>query len=58
MKRRSLAYIAAACGLCLFLLSGADTPGSSSCIKCHTDESTLKSLVKPPKTPAASEGEG
>jgi len=39
-------------------LMATDVPGQDSgCVKCHTDEATMKSLVLPPKT-AAGSGEG
>ena len=43
-------------GLALAGAAGA-LAGESVCVKCHTDEATLKSLFTPPKL-AAEEGEG
>lgn len=43
----------------VFLAAGvANAAGQTSgCVKCHTDETTLKSLFSPPKV-AVSSGEG
>lgn len=40
-----------------FLNSAPAALKESGCVKCHTDEATLKSLFKPPKI-SLEEGEG
>jgi hypothetical protein len=56
---RRVAILATILGVTLILLSGGfANAADSGCVKCHTDDATLKSLFKPPSGPASSEGEG
>jgi hypothetical protein len=53
MKKIMITFLA-------FLLSGAAVASAavqtSGCVRCHTDEAILKSLVAPPKAAAAGGG--
>lgn len=44
--------------LFFFSLTAAGLVQASSCIQCHTSDSVLKSLYKPPAGAAGEEGEG
>jgi hypothetical protein len=43
--------------ICFVSPSWSDQPPSNTCVKCHTDDATLKTLFIPPSIPI-SEGEG
>ncbi len=43
--------------LCLLGFASTTYSIETGCVKCHTDEATLRSLFKPPKI-SAEEGEG
>lgn len=54
-----VATLATTLAITLILLSGGfANAADSGCVKCHTDDATLKALFKPPSGPASSEGEG
>jgi len=54
-----VAILATTLAVTLILLSGGfAVAADSGCVKCHTDDATLKALFIPPSGPASSEGEG
>ncbi len=58
MKRKAFPALIVILGIFLYSnLLLAASPGESGCVKCHTDETKLKSLFVRPKA-APAEGEG